>query len=1050
MKDENRTKPELIRELKSLRRRIKRLETERLRRNGAEKELREAVEKYSTVADFTADWEYWLDTSGQFLYVSPSCQGITGYPPDAFYRNPKFLFKIVHPDDSHLVKEHSDFARKNRSGASFDFRIVTQQGDVRWIGHRCSAVFDAGGKWTGTRGSNRDITDRKRAEEAVQNETAMRAVLLENLPCLAMVLRKKTREIVFSNEPARSAGAVPGRKCYEICADRDDPCPFCLAGEVWETNSPRRLEVEYRGKYYEGRWTPLSDDLYVHYIFDITERKRTENALKESEAGYRSLFENSVMGISQSLPGGHLVCVNCVFARMFGYASPEEMMAEVTHVGRQLYANPEDREEVLRVLQEKGVMEPRELEVVRRDGTHFIVLAGAREIRDNEGKLSCYQAEHIDITERKNAERSLQHRQDELQAVYDRAPFMMCVLDENRKVVFANREFANTVGRPAEQLVSEVACGVLGCIHALDDPRGCGYGPLCDACTLRRAIQGTFETGQSHHDVERAATVARQGTRHDVVWLGATAKIPTGDRPLVLLELQDITRQKQMEVMIRKSEERLRILMEQSTEGIWRFDFESLMPEELGEREQAEWIVDHAVITESNDAMARQYGYERSSEILGRPMYSFMTGSKEEKIETILKFVRSGYRIADVEYLNLDREGKTVWFINNVMGIFENGRLSYAWGTQRDITERKRAEKTLRKSEERYRALLENQTEIISRFRNDGTLIFVNKVSCRFFGKQMADLIGQKWQTLAVSDDVPHIEAQLRKLMPSNPTVLVENRVYSGEGQVRWMQFINRGFFNAEGALEEIQSVGRDITERKFAEVKTALYRTELQALAQRFVHAQEEERKSISRELHDEIGQALTAIKINLTEMEKDIPPECKPQVRLRMTESDAMVEKMLEQIHEMSLALHPAMLDDLGLVPTLRWYGKRFAKRVGVDVTIDVRDLPERMDSDLETNLYRIAQEALTNIAKHARAKNVVIRLSLEHPALHLSITDDGIGFDVKKPKGNGFTTTGVGLIGMHERVATIQGNLNIESGSERGTSLLISVPWKGRENG
>jgi signal transduction histidine kinase len=202
-----------------------------------------------------------------------------------------------------------------------------------------------------------------------------------------------------------------------------------------------------------------------------------------------------------------------------------------------------------------------------------------------------------------------------------------------------------------------------------------------------------------------------------------------------------------------------------------------------------------------------------------------------------------------------------------------------------------------------------------------------------------------------------------------------------------------------------------------------------------------------ISRELHDEIGQALTAVKINLNEMEKDIPRECKPLIALRLAESDTLVDQMLEQIHEMSLDLHPTMLEDLGLVPTLRWYGRRFAKRVGVDVTLDAGDMPESMDSDLEINLYRIFQEALTNIAKHAHAKKVVIRLVLEDSTVQLSITDDGTGFNPKRPSGERSGYSGIGLVGMQERVASLQGRLTIESEQGRGTCLLIFVPWKGR---
>lgn len=219
----------------------------------------------------------------------------------------------------------------------------------------------------------------------------------------------------------------------------------------------------------------------------------------------------------------------------------------------------------------------------------------------------------------------------------------------------------------------------------------------------------------------------------------------------------------------------------------------------------------------------------------------------------------------------------------------------------------------------------------------------------------------------------------------------------------------------------------------------------DLQKLSAQLISAQEAERKKISQELHDEMGQALTAMSINLAAIEKELPSELAPTIRGRLAETNSLADRTLEQMRELSLNLRPSMLDDLGLVPTLRWYVKRYAKRLNFEVEFEAIDFEERPTAEVETTLYRVVQEALTNVARHAQANKVRICLERKEANVIASIEDDGQGFDVEAVTGHEALEQGVGLLGIRERVASVGGNFSIQSQPGQGTRLTIEMPWR-----
>ncbi|MBD1914596.1 MULTISPECIES: PAS domain S-box protein [Cyanophyceae] len=216
--------------------------------------------------------------------------------------------------------------------------------------------------------------------------------------------------------------------------------------------------------------------------------------------------------------------------------------------------------------------------------------------------------------------------------------------------------------------------------------------------------------------------------------------------------------------------------------------------------------------------------------------------------------------------------------------------------------------------------------------------------------------------------------------------------------------------------------------------------RTRLQSLSRQLLEAQETERRFLAHELHDEIGQALTAVNLNLHRLDRMI---ANPQIDAPLQDCLAIVDGALQQVRNLSLDLRPSMLDDLGLVPALRWYINRHAERSGLQEILVCRNIPHGLLDSTETACFRIVQEALTNIARHAQATAVTVTIEQVDQTLHLTVEDNGLGFDVATVDRAKTEGTSLGLLGMEERSKLIGGHLTIASSPGQGTCIHLQLP-------
>ncbi len=373
-----------------------------------------------------------------------------------------------------------------------------------------------------------------------------------------------------------------------------------------------------------------------------------------------------------------------------------------------------------------------------------------------------------------------------------------------------------------------------------------------------------------------------------------------------------------------------------------------------------------------------------------------------------------------------------------ILPSIEDGR-PYILGTGIDITERKQAEEALRASKELFEKIFISQQDAI--FLLDSaippTIIDCNPGATKIFGYTRHEMVGNTTDFLHIDD------ASLKKFQgylcaaidECGFLYLDEFRMKRKDGTVFPSEHSVIPLKDEQGKRIGWVSVVRDITDRKQA-------KEQLQSLSRRLVEVQEAERRLLASELHDQIGQNLTALSINLNIIRSQFSDEFDKKIKDRLEDSLKLVEETIERIRDVMAGLRSPVLDDYGLVIAMRWYSERLSKRAGLAIMFQGEEFSPRLPLVVETAIFRIFQEVLTNVAKHAQARQVNVALKEVDGKVQLDITDDGVGFDPagiqrlkERPKW--------GLITTGERAKALGGHLHVESVPGRGTRVIVEVP-------
>lgn len=926
-----------------------------------------------------------------------------------------------------------------------------------------------------------NISTRKLAEEALR----FRSDILDTVE-QAVVAIDLSGTIIYCNRFAEQlygwpANELPGRNINELYPahvmheQAAEIMTGLLAGQSWAGEfTVRRRDGTTFPAYVTD--TPIYNDQgtivgIVGISYSITERKLAEEKLRESEGRYRALVSQATIGVAHSDLSGRFTLVNQEYCEITGYSE-----SELLEMRGQDFTHPDDLPRTNELF-ERLVVEGTPFEIEKRyrhkNGSIIWVHIGASAIRNREGKPESAVAVILDISERKRTGNLLDAQKQSLEMVVGGAPltevltYLTRVVEEQSdgqavaSILLLDEQGAFHNGaspslpedylQAIDGLIPDAKVGTCSAAAALAttvvtpdiaaDPKwltlkhlplGLGFKAAWSVPILARdgQVLGTF--GTYFRECREPQRLERQA----VEILARTAALAI-ERKLA-------------EQRMSESEEQLRAIFEASRDGI------------LVEQDE------HVVY--ANNSYARLLGYEKPEDLIGMHVSVVMS---PEDVERMLEYGRRRLRgespPTSYEFKGRRKDGVLLELEASVSTHTSAGG-TFITTTIRDIVERKRAEEALRRSESKYRLLMEHASDGIHTYDSSGNFIETNSRLCNMLGYTREELL-----RLNVKDLIKPEELILTPLrfdqLAAGQTLITERQLRRKDGTFMPVEISGR--MVQDGVM---QSIIRDITERKRAEaalhqaydelerrveertaeivVANEMLKTEMaerllaeqarQELLRRLVLAQEDERRRISRELHDHMGQQLTAIMMGLKSL--DVASHGRESTIAGLQQLQKLTDQLAREVHSLAWGLRPPALDDLGLETALYNYAEEWAERSRVVVDFHSSGFETgRLPLVHETAIYRIAQEALTNVSKHSNADRVSFILERRADHVLAVVEDNGQGFDVGGLQERSIEARNLGLLGIRERASQLGGTLAIESAAGVGTSLYVRIPVK-----
>jgi PAS domain S-box-containing protein len=746
----------------------------------------------------------------------------------------------------------------------------------------------------------------------------------------------------------------------------------------------------------------------------VIERRQAEESLRLAKFS----VDRAADAVYWIDPQAQVLDVNEVASRMLGY-SKDELCAMTVHD-----LNPEFQAD----------MWPGFWEETRKRGTmvietchkakngRLIPIEVSVNFLSYEGKE--YHCAFVrDITERKRGQDALSASEARFRSLVSHFPGAVyrCACDSDWTMEFLSDPIEHLCGYPASDFLASRVRSYNSVIHPND--RQMVARVILDAVAQRRPY--TIEYRLLHKDggvrwvYEKGQGIfAADG---QVLWLDGA--------------IFDITERRRTEEALRRSEVFITSVVENLPNMIFVKDAKDL------------------TFVRFNKTGEDLLGHSREA-LMGKSDYDFFPKEEADFFTQTDRQVLQTGGLLDIpeEVIETKHQGLRILHTKKIPIYDDTGEPRYLLGISEDITERKRTEEALKKSEDRYRSIFEKAVDGIFQTTPDGKYVAVNPALARIYGYDSPDDMIATITDIAsqLYVDPGRRDEFLRAMQAQEEVTGFEALVYRKDGSFIWISESARTLRDQAGTVVGYEGTVENITERKRAEGRLRATLDHVRTLSGRLATVQEEERAHIARELHDELGVRLTCLKIDLSRVMSLVGTRVRADLRAKLNDRVrsmvGQVDSTIASLQQLVTKLRPALLDDLGLVAAIEWQSQDFQKRTGISCTCvtnadDIAMAPERA-----TAVFRICQEALTNTARHAQATAVTITVTSQPDLLQLVVADNGVGV----PDAKASDRRSLGLLGMQERAAQWGGTVTIEGDLEKGTTVTLCLPVGGGQTG